>query len=254
MSEENTQEKLRRELLWLEQELTEDKLPEDQKHVIKRLLEASYAERAIMEQTLRELANHPEESLAGIIHVIQNRYKLCWEIAFHFLHEMGYPRNAPALAELIQLVAEPYAFPGYDEALQVLQSVQPRDLAPYLIQALWDRGQENRYWSSLVGGICTTIRELGYDYALLCGPVVAYLLSQKDKLDHSSMLAPLELLSPHEKGYVLPVLIDLFSKEGVPQTTRDQARKLILSFPQETLQPYAQILPPLQKDVEDMGA
>jgi hypothetical protein len=250
MSEKNPQVRFKQEQLLLQHALTEDKLPEAEKHIIMSLFEASYAEEAVMTRTIHELASHPEESLPGILHVINNPYKLCWEVAFRVLQEMGYPQNESALTRVILLTAEPHAFPGYNEAMRVLQSIQPHDLAPYLIQVLWDRGQDIHSWSEVVGRTCLTVQELGHGYVRLCGPVIAYLLGQESIVHRELMLSTFEILSPQERVYLLPMLIELLSKEGVSHLVRNQARTLMASFPQAMIQPYARVLPPSQKGAE----
>ncbi len=242
MSEEVLREKLKKEQEELEQSLKEDGLPEYQRQVVLRLLEASYEEEPIKARIVREVAGRWEENLPAILHVIQNPYKECWDLASLVLREIGYPHNAPAIPQLIRLAAD-VNNPSQITAIQTLQMISPSLLSPYLIRSLWDRGQQNRYWGVEVSHICALVYEPGQDYAVLCGPVIAYLLGREFEVNKILMLYPFEIVPAEEAGYVLPVLIDLFSRRETTPLLHERVRQLLLSFPREMLQPYEQILP-----------
>ncbi len=218
-----------------------------------QLNEAVYADATTRERLIRELAARSDEILPEVIQVIKGGPKRYWKIAAQVIHEIGYPKNAVAIPALLKLVADANA-PGRNEAIEAVSAMDLEIIIPYLLQILWDRGRTNPDWVDAMAGICMMLKSMERSFALGCGPVIVYLLSQEidfEDYDPIYLLRVLEVIGPDEAYYALPCLIDFVGKEAIPQDLRVEALKLIASFPQEYLKPYAQILPSLQKVQEE---
>lgn len=118
-------------------------------------------------------------------------------------------------------------------------------VAPFLIQAILDRGQTNKYWIPTLEDLCATLSYIDQEFANLCGPAIIFLLSQHDLptgLDVSLLLDVLETMNSARIEYAIPMLINLAKREGMSQIGK-QARTLIAAFNRQALDPYRLLLP-----------
>ncbi len=139
--------------------------------------------------------------------------------------------------------------PAWNEAVETLVKMGAEVVTPYFLQTLLDRNSQ-QYWIDAIHGICMllTLKRVERAYAVPCGPAIAYLLSQDDladayeHLDPEYLLDVLEKIGPECATYALPALLYLVSKEGSGRLGQ-QARNMIASFEETTLELYKLLLP-----------
>lgn len=160
---------------------------------------------------------------------------------------IGYPQNATAIPPLVYYVCDANT-PAAPYALEALREIPAHTVAPYMIELLWDRGATNDWWSKDVHGLAYALTELGPEYALLCAPVFAYLLADREtraKVSVSEFLRFLESVGPAHAYAALPVLLDI-SEHEADSDVRAHARRLVESYDEHTLALYARITPPAE--------
>jgi hypothetical protein len=199
---------------------------------------------------IQELASNPDETLDMLIQVLQryNSY-IKKNMAIKAIRLIGYPRNAPALPQLID-----YAIDGNSEscgeARQALIELGSAVVTPALLKALLGVSDEKRdhLWAYRIEDVCMYFRNLEPAYSISCIPALIYMLSLHDLPHHPdtlTLLDVLEQLGVTHAPYALPVLITLVQKEG-GNDVGQKAQALIASFPREVLEPYRLLLPFLQ--------
>lgn len=198
------------------------------------------ADEPTRQQMMHLLLTHPEETLARIRREPQHysRMKAIYELIQH----IGYPQNAQILPWLVERIDRN----RWDskELAATIASFLPAAIAPYLIALLWDRarGQQSG-WGYDVESVCTLLLSLDSDYATLCGPLIAWLLTLKahpHELDPSFLLDVLKHIGANCAIYALPSLLDYLARETNTET-RQQAIRLICSFEPALVAPYSQV-------------
>ncbi len=207
------------------------------------------------ERLIRELAQHPQETLDEAMKALKGPPKSRWEVAAQVIRAIGYPHNAPAISLLIGHIGDPNS-PAWVEAVKTLEEMGPQVVIPYLLADFWQRDRV-QYWDQHIEGICFMLCQVERIFALQCGPALAHLLGRNDlppdrDLDRGFLLDVLEKIGPDCAEYALPVLIDFISKEG-NTTNGMQALRLVQSFDQEILERYQYVLAPLLKRMESQG-
>ncbi|HVB23493.1 MAG TPA: hypothetical protein VNG51_16260 [Ktedonobacteraceae bacterium] len=218
-----------------------------------KLREAALADEQTREQIIRELASHPDDILSMLIHYIQFGPKGGTErMAAEVIFAIGYPRNKSAISVLIDRIGDLNA-PSRKEAIQALLAMDADVIVPSPIQTLWDRGQHIPYWGEATNGICAMLADekINRTFAVSCGPVIAYLLSQEiltrdTDLDFNYLLDVLKKIGKECAVYALPVLINLAQREEASELAM-QARKRIASFDTTLSDLYTYVIhfPPL---------
>ena len=204
------------------------------------------------EQLIRQLASSPDpEVVDRVIQALEKGPKLRQWIVIRVLQLLGYPKNEPAIPELIYHLGDPN-LPGWKEAVDILNAMEADVVLPYLIRALldqeafWQYG-EKRYprWGSNVEGVCywLTHATVKKEYSRCCCPTVITLLSQAELLqgpgapDVDLLLDVVEKADDQEE-YIIPTLIALAKKYRDDHLIGTHARMLLAAFKQEALAPY----------------
>lgn len=217
--------------------------------LLDKAINANEAERT---NIIRKLASDPEDNLAIMVQTIKHGHKRWHAVAARVIHTIGFPRNIGAIPALVELVADPND-PGWNDGLNALIAMEPGLVVPHLLRVLWDRGRTNPYWVDEMQGVCTVL-VLKREFALQCGPTIAYLLTQNFDIglygdpDYrfevpAVVLKVLEFIG-NEGAYALPALIEFANREEETLALREKARQLIATFSQEQLEPYSQVLLP----------
>ncbi len=205
--------------------------------------EAASADEQERKRIISELASHPDETLNVAKQILDGPFKSRWLVAVQVIRAIGYPSNASALPQLIGQVSDINSA-AWQEAVQTLVDMGKDVVVPHLIQAIWDRGRTNPYWAPAMEDICSMLLSVDRDYAVQCGPTIAYLLGDKQlpaNLDRSLFLDVLQKISPDCAVYALPSLIDLVHTQETSEL-HNQIKKLIASFPNKALEPYKYLL------------
>ncbi len=202
------------------------------------------------EQLLDQLARSSDP---GVIDVMVKTLrgggtKLRQALAIRVLHLLGYPKNEPAIADLIYHLGDPN-LPGWREAAVTLRAIEVAVLTPYLVRALLDQDAALQFgkstysiWGSNVEGVCYWLTQVEGEYTRLCYPAIIYLLSQAELLQRSDapdinvMLDVLEKADVHEE-YIILTLIAL-AKKHHEDFIGTHAQLLLATFKQEALAPY----------------
>lgn len=209
-----------------------------------RLDQATFSDAEERQRIVQALASKPNETIDEIRKALQTNAKRRWKVAVQVIRIIGYPRNAVAIPELVEQVSDKNS-PAWEEAIQTLVEMGTEAVVPFLIQAMWDKGQTNKYWAPAMEDICAMLSYVDQEFAEMCGPVITYLLGQNDlpdNLDLSLLLDVLEKIDSTRIEDAIPVLINLAKKEGMSQIGK-QARTLIASFSRQALDPYRLLLP-----------
>jgi len=208
-----------------------------------KLDEATFSDAEKRRRIIQELASEPNETIDEVRKILQTNAKRWWKVAVEVIRAIGYPRNAVAIPELIEQISDKNS-PAWEEAVQALVEMGAEAVAPFLIQAMLDEGQTNKYWAPALEDICATLSYVDQEFADLCGPVIIFLLGRHDlpaSLDVSLLLDVLEIIDSARIAYAIPVLIDLAKREGTSQIGK-QARTLLASFNRQALDPYKLLL------------
>jgi len=214
----------------------------------KKLREAARADEQTREHIIRELAGSLDEILPAVLHYLQFGPKGGTErIAAEVIRAIGYPRNKSAIPVLIDRIGDLNA-PSRKEVVQTLLGMDPEEVVPALLQTLLDQGQHVLYWGEVTNGICAMLADekTSQEFALPCGSVIAYLLSQEglkraSDLDFHYLLDVLKKIGKECAVYALPVLIILARQEEASEL-RGEAQKLIASFDTTSLESYKYVI------------
>lgn len=209
-----------------------------------KLHRAALADEQTKEQIIRELASNADETLPLLLDRIRFGHKGGAErIAVRAIRMIGYPCNSAAIPALIEQVSNLNA-PAWREAAQALLDMGTDAIVPALIRVLLGSDQKIQHWGETVNGICQmiTISDANSNYALLCGPAIAYLLGQKSfasdsDLDSGYLLAVLKKAGTAQSVYALPALITLAQREGKSDLGKEVS-EFIISFDATVLKPY----------------
>lgn len=199
------------------------------------------------EYLVRELADHPDETLASMLYILEQPMKPWWPLAVRVILAIGYPKNKSAIPLLIQHGGEVSLIE--QEAQQVLESLGPTIVVPYFLKALLDDRERERHQRN-VSDVCTLLLRMQREYAKRCGPTIVYLISHTNfspRLGIQFLLRVLEKIGPECASYALPMLVQLLSKKRI-RDMREQAQRLINSFDREVLEPYKYVMESLQKE------
>ncbi len=187
--------------------------------------------------------------------------KLQQYITIQVIQLLGYPKNEPAIPDLIYHLGDPN-LPGWYEAAQTLKAIGIDVLMPYLIRSLLDQDAAIQFdkhtsptWQSNVEGVCywlTYTHEVEKEYARRCCPAITYLLSRADFSERPGAYDIDALLDVIEKAeiqdeYIIPALITVAQKYYHSEV-RKHARMLLATFKQEALAPYKLWDIPLQNE------
>jgi hypothetical protein len=208
-----------------------------------QLDKAIFADEQVQEHIIQELASRPDETLDETIRILKVAAKSRWGMAIKVIRAIGYPRNTKAIPQLIDQIGDLNS-PAFQEAVQALNDMGVQVVVPHLIKVLGEKKPENGYWLDSIAGICSMLRSVDREYAVQCGPAIAYLLSQKipeKELDPWYLLIVLEKIGSQCAIYALPSLIQL-AREGETSETRKQARDLIMLFDPAEREPYKYLL------------
>jgi hypothetical protein len=207
------------------------------------------------ERLIHQLAEFPEEALHLAVDALRQPGKSRQALAIRVIHLIGYPKNEPAIAELLYHIGDPN-LPGWNEAVETLVDMGPDVVVPHLVQALLEKGPpyhvdvgENQTWAYDVDGICCmlSMRTITSEYALRCCPAINYLLNQADLAQDTDKCPDIDmLLDVVEKAggqvdYVLPTLIAL-AKKHHHSDVGERAKTLISAFPPATRATYKLLL------------
>ncbi len=207
-----------------------------------QLEQAASSSKQVKERIIHELASQPNDGLEVALQVLNYPKKPLWEVAVQLIRAIGYPKNARAIPTLIAHVGDLNSL-AWQEAVEALVEMGSQVVVPYLIQDLWERNR-HQYWGADVEGICTMLCQVDKEYAVQCGPTIAYLLGRTDlpdNLDGSLLLDVLQKVGPDCAEYALPTLIDLVHHQERSEL-HSQIKELISSFAHEALEPYKYVL------------
>lgn len=208
------------------------------------------------DQLIRQLALiASEEEVDGLVKALRQTNKVPQELIIQALHLIGYPKNEPAIPELIYHIGDPNLL-GWSEAVETLTDMGPDVVVPHLIQAFLEKGPpyhadagNNQTWAYDVEGLCTmlSMETISGEYVLRCCPAVHYLLSQAEFTQATGASPDADMLldvvekAGDQVAYVLPALIALAKKQRESDVGK-RVQKLISAFPQEVLMDYAFLL------------
>lgn len=207
------------------------------------------------DQLIRQLGNAFDEAVDVLVKVLRQPGKVRQALAIQALHLIGYPKNEPAIPELIYHIGDPN-LPGWSEAVETLTDMGPNVVVPHLVQALLEKGPpyhtdvgNNQTWAYDVEGLCTmlSMKTMAGEYALRCCPAVHHLLSQADFTQATGASPDADMLldviekAGDQVAYVLPTLIAL-AREQRESDVGKHAQKLISAFPEEVLAIYKLLL------------
>lgn len=207
---------------------------------------ASVSERTERLQIVRQLASTPNEALQAITRGYHKKSR--WRPMMEVLQAIGYPNNTPAISWLVGHLDK--NSPAWSETLAVLRGIPPDAIAPYLVGALWPPDGRQGEWGYEVESICEAVVALGTDYAIPCGPTVAYILSlQVDpaNLDPTYLLDTLQTIGEPSAEYALPALLG-FAGTTAATEQRERALQLIARFGRRQIDVYAHVLKQLAYD------
>jgi hypothetical protein len=191
---------------------------------------------------LARLAETPETSLKELVNILQQPAKHLWPIALQAVHAIGYPQNSSVLPLVMDHLVDGN-WPGWDDAINVLTSVNPIILAPLFIEILLDRGKKREQWSDDVEGICAALPHMRKEYTIPCIPsILSLLISGLDEPDPDFLLRALEHAEIQRYAYALPSLIHVL-EVATREEIKAYAGSLIRLFPLEDLEFYKGILP-----------
>ncbi|MBA2284877.1 MAG: hypothetical protein H0W02_05300 [Ktedonobacteraceae bacterium] len=216
---------------------------------------SAYATHEVRQRVISELVSLAQDMLPVLIYVLQHGQKRLWGLAAEVVIAVGYPHNAEALPVLLKRFMDDPIF-SYNEddktegALyeRLAEALGPEVLVPYLMEILWEQwSPERNRWTS----VCIFLhqRAFGPEYSVPCGPAITFLFSQlpqrSQELWGHVLLRFLEKIGPDCASYALPTLLDLVRKDGTSDVAQ-RAHRLIASFDEQVLAPYAQVLAALQ--------
>lgn len=202
-------------------------------------------------QLIYQLADASDEAVIVLVKALRHPEKARQALAIRALHLIGYPKNEPAIPELIYHIGDPN-IPGWSEAVETLIDMGPDVIVPHLIQALLEKGPpyhadagKNQTWAYDVEGLCTMLstKTIADEYALRCCPAVHYLLSQADFSQAAGASPDVDMLldvverAGDQVAYILPTLIALVKKQRESEVGK-HAQKLISAFAEEALTDY----------------
>jgi hypothetical protein len=107
------------------------------------------------ERLIRELAQHPQETLGEAMRILGSLPKSRWKVAAQVIRAIGYPDNAAALPLLIGHLSDPN-WPGWDEVVKTLEEMGPQVVVPHLLLDFWQRDRI-QYWGDHLEGICFSL-------------------------------------------------------------------------------------------------
>ncbi|GHO58276.1 HEAT repeat domain-containing protein [Ktedonobacter robiniae] len=203
------------------------------------------------DQLLYQLADASDGVVDVLVKALRHPGKARQALAIRALHLIGYPKNEPAIPELIYHIGDPNLL-GWSEAVETLTDMGPDVIVPHLIQALLEKGPpyhadagKNQTWAYDVEGLCTmlSMKTIADDYALRCCPTVHCLLSQAGFSQAAGASPDVDTLldvverAGDQVAYVLPTLIALVKKQRESEVGK-HAQKLISAFPEEALTDY----------------
>lgn len=212
--------------------------------------QATFAPNPVVRTRLiRELARQPKEVMTALQQLRYAPPKRHWSVISQVVGAIGYPQNVAAIPLIIAIATDPNA-PGQEEATATVCEMGPEIVVPYLIEILWDRGQQRRGWDEEVYEICWWLRRGVQEraYLLGCGPVLAFLLSQRqvwkgmneaDALEEA-LIAALGAIGAEGADYVLPSLL-AWLEQVEPTALSKQVQEAITSLGSEVLRPYSRI-------------
>src|SRR5258708_9159880 len=178
------------------------------------------------DQLLHQLADSCDEAVDVLVKAVHQPGKGRQALAIQALHFIGYPKNEPAIPELIYHIGDPN-LRGWSEAVETLTEMGPDVVVPHLVQALLEKGSpyhtdvgNNQTWAYDVEGLCTmlSMKTIAGEYALRCCPAVHHLLSQADFTQATGASPDADMLldviekAGDQVAYVLPPLIPLPTK------------------------------------------
>ncbi len=108
--------------------------------LVAKLDEASFSDEETKQQIVHDLAAHPDETLESIRGVLTQPQKGRWRGAVQVIRAIGYPRNVPAIPELVDQVSDLNS-PARNESIQALTEMERSVVVPHLMKALLDSHQ-----------------------------------------------------------------------------------------------------------------
>jgi hypothetical protein len=227
-----------------------NRLPEKKDIMIEELLEeatlTNNAQRR--RQIIDELVLQPNEIRQALGRMLKKHRRILYPITAQIIVAIGSPSNASLFRLLLDFIGDQNSR-AWQEAIALIAELGVEEITPHLVKFVWEK-QDHQYWGADVEGICAMLSEVDGAYASRCGSLLAYLLSQDDfpapnDLDKSFLLDVLEKIGPSCAIYALPPLLHLIQKEGASDLGV-QARKLMISFDKEALEPYRYVLETLR--------
>lgn len=211
--------------------------------MLEKLLDAAAEEQREQERQrlILKMAASADEMLPIALRALRQPNQVRQAIAVSVLRAIGYPKNAPAIADLLLHIEEPN-FLGWDEAVQTLVEMGADMVVPHLIQALLAWGRTDGDPTFDLEGICFMLSNVEPEYARRCCPAINYLLSRKDlpaEIDQDFLLDVIERAGS-EQSYVLPALYAL-TGTAERDEVREHARRIIASFSSNVLADYSAI-------------
>ena len=208
-----------------------------------QLEKAAHSNESDRAKIISEIVNQPD-ALQGSLYVFTRPLKHLWGVAVQVIRAIGYPKNASAIPSLVNFAGNMNA-PGWEAAVETLDELGAPFVVPYLLAYLWDK-ERHQYWGYDVEGICLMLSSVNREFAVMCGPTIAYLLSQEAStdphdLDKGFLLDVLEKIGADCGEYALPTLISLLQREET-YDLRTRIHRLIASFDKELLEPYRLVL------------
>lgn len=198
-------------------------------------------------QIVQQLASTPDETLKAITSGYQNKSR--WRPMMEVLQAIGYPNNATAIRWLVDHVDK--NSPAWDETLAVVRLIPPNAIAPYFISVLWPSDRRQSEWGYDVESVCEAINSLGRDYAIPCGPTVAFILNLKVDpvlLDPTYLLDTLQTIGESGAEYAMPALL-AFAEATPTNEYRERALQLIATFDRRQVDDYALVLSQTFRDM-----
>ena len=223
-------------------------------------LAASAGDEHKLEHLIHQIAGSSQPDLVdSLLQTFRGGTKLQHYLAIRVLQCLGFPKNEPAIPELISHLGDPNTL-GWREAAETLHAIDPDMLLPYLLCALLDqeafrlfgRDGEKRFplWGRNVEGVCSWLMDKTVDqaYARRCCPAVIFLLSQTALLQEPGSPNSDHMLEVVEKAAVqdasmIPSLLALAKRCG--GEFGERAKRLLSAFKPEALAPYRSGVTPL---------
>jgi HEAT repeat protein len=197
---------------------------------------------ALHRRLVHEIASNLPEALSAATELLQGPDKDVWPTCVKVIAEIGFPRNADAIALLILHAADPNSPASFD-ATDTLRSLPQEAVVAALVGELWASSiQRDATGRRSVRDVCVVATQLGPAYCLGCAPMLVYNLSARDSTETEVKwaLTVLEIVGLALATYAVPLLLALLvqiTDEGV----RTRIHALLGSFGEMLLLPYAKI-------------